>query len=504
MVIQTAFIGDAILATSFIRNLEEQYSGSDLSIDVLVRKGNQVFFEDLDVVAQVYTWEKKKNKYRNLLKLTSSLSKNSYDVVYNLHRYSSSGLLTSQIKAKQKIGFKSNPLSFLYDKRIDHEIPYERKGAYSLSPGYLHEVERNSLLLSEESQLRRPFFEIPDLSPDFSEKLGAFNIVLAPGSVWETKHWPIDYWVELINEFPESVRFFVIGSQEDFQIGERLSQVRDHVFNCCGKIDLLQSTALIKSSDLIYTNDSAPMHLASVANTVTRAIYCATKIELGFGPLADYSLYRKSRTGCCSTGLHGAKKCKAGDFHCGRDLTAKIVAGRDPDIFRAARKLKAGEAVVIGVESSNSLQAVRPFVEKLESDQAGTVQTLYAETPDQISEMLALSDSSLGRVLEIAQEFALRILVTGDHFRDASGISSSEVAIEIPQDPEWLLLLKLSGGVLAARETDKKGDPILKLTPSTSEPANVIRYRDGSFELLEKGFRSDELAQVLSGFSVSD
>ena len=46
---------------------------------------------------------------------------------------------------------------------------------------------------------------------------------------------------------------------------------------------------LIKDAWMNFTNDSAPLHLASAMNAPVTVIYCSTVPRFGFGPLSDDS-----------------------------------------------------------------------------------------------------------------------------------------------------------------------------------------------------------------------
>jgi len=85
----------------------------------------------------VLIWNKKESKVRNLFKMIGQIRSHRYDCLVNVHRFASSGFITSLSNAKLKIGFDKNPVSFLFDKRIKHEI------------GNLHEVQRNQKLIEE-------------------------------------------------------------------------------------------------------------------------------------------------------------------------------------------------------------------------------------------------------------------------------------------------------------------------------------------------------------------
>ena len=65
LVIQTAFIGDVILATSLLETLNLNFPKS--KIDILVRKGNESLFNEHPFINQVIVWNKKDEKIKNLI-----------------------------------------------------------------------------------------------------------------------------------------------------------------------------------------------------------------------------------------------------------------------------------------------------------------------------------------------------------------------------------------------------------------------------------------------------
>jgi heptosyltransferase-2 len=122
LIIQTAFIGDVILATPLIETIKQNYREAE--IDFLLRKGNKGLLKNNPHIRNIYVWDKSQ-KLRNLFRLASAINQANerYDYVINLQRFFSTGLLTMGIKAKRKIGFAKNPLSLFYNER---KIAYNR------------------------------------------------------------------------------------------------------------------------------------------------------------------------------------------------------------------------------------------------------------------------------------------------------------------------------------------------------------------------------------------
>lgn len=310
LVIQTAFIGDVILATALVEKLKEKYP--EASIDFLLRKGNEDLFRGHPFIRAVIIWVKKKDKIKNLFAVIKAVRANRYDCIVNVHRFASSGLITAFSGSKLKIGFDKNPLSFLFDVKVKHKIG-----------DFLHEVDRNQLLIKEltDELSRKPKLYLTSSDVEkVNSLLGDVKkyICIAPTSVWFTKQFPKEKWIELINELNDSI--VLLGASSDYELCEFIKVNSKHqgVLNLAGKLSFLESAALMKGAVMNYVNDSAPMHLASAVNAPVTAIYCSTTPAFGFGPLSDRSsiMETKESLSCRPCGLHGFKACPQGHFKC--------------------------------------------------------------------------------------------------------------------------------------------------------------------------------------------
>jgi len=92
LVIQTAFIGDVVLATGIIEKLHAYFPGAQ--IDFLLRKGNEGLLLGHPFLHEVLIWDKKKDKLRNLVRMGRKIRKTRYDIVINVQRFAATGMLT--------------------------------------------------------------------------------------------------------------------------------------------------------------------------------------------------------------------------------------------------------------------------------------------------------------------------------------------------------------------------------------------------------------------------
>ncbi len=322
LIIQTAFIGDTILASQFARAVKEKYP--DSKIHFFLRKGNESVIEGLPTIEKTWVWDKKGGKTRNLLRLISELRRIEFDMVFNLHRHFNSGLVSMLMKSPFKTGFSQNPLSFFYTRKIKHQIP---------DPRGWHEVQRNLELIPdykivENSKNYRP--ELPLLKKNFDKVAPHITdnyFVVAPASVWYTKAWSESKYRALTAELSKMGKVYFIGAPSDKELCDRIRKDFSNTENLCGSLSLLDSAALMQKARRVFVNDSAPLHLASCVNAKTTAIFCSTVQAFGYTPLAEDSVVidMGQTLSCRPCGLHGHTACPKGHFDCSEKIEIKSV-----------------------------------------------------------------------------------------------------------------------------------------------------------------------------------
>ena len=320
LVIQTAFIGDVVLATGLLEKLHQFYP--DASIDIMVRKGNEALFDAHPFLHDVLVWDKKQGKYSQLLKLLRQVRRTRYDLLVNVQRFAATGLLTAFSRARQTIGFDKNPFSFLFSDVINHIV--------SEGGQELHEIERNHELIRDitDAKAARPrlYPSVQDEQKVKSYKEQPY-LCVAPASVWFTKQFPAKQWIQLLDALPAHYHVYLLGAPGDQLLCEeiRTTSSNPNVTNLAGKLNFLSSAALQKDAVMNYVNDSAPMHFASAVNAPVAAVYCSTIPAFGFGPLSDqrHIIEVQEPLNCRPCGLHGKKACPLHHFHCATKISTR-------------------------------------------------------------------------------------------------------------------------------------------------------------------------------------
>ncbi len=311
LIIQTAFIGDVILATALIEKLKVHFPKGELHF--LLRKGNETLLQNNPHISQILIWDKTKRKYGSYFSNLKIIRNENYTHVINLHRFFSSGLLTVFSRAGETIGFDKNPLSIFYSKRIIHQFGTEKNP--------IHEVERNLNLIEylTDNKLVKP--KIYPSKEDFSKvKTESDFITISPGSVWFTKQWPSEKWIIFIDRVGEDKSIYLLGGKGEFELCQSIKTTSNHpnVINKAGQLSFLESAALMSQANMNFVNDSAPLHLASAVNAPVTVVFCSTIPGFGFTPLSNNSIVIETdeKLACRPCGLHGKKSCPKGHFKC--------------------------------------------------------------------------------------------------------------------------------------------------------------------------------------------
>ena len=283
LIIHTAFIGDIVLSTPIIEKLKTEYPNSE--IYYLTTPISATLLKSNPDINEVLIFDKKSNDKGviGLLRTAMNLRKYKFDKVFVLHRYMRSSTLAFLSGGKERIGFESASGSFLYNKKVRYNSEF-------------HEIERVlSLVESKSKQNDQKEYKIKIYTtPESKVKIDKFwndfslfnkqIITIAPGSKWFTKMWPSEYFDTLIDQLSQlkSVSVVLIGGNEDKEI---LLINANKTIDLRGETSLLDMAEILNRTDILVSNDSSPLHIASsFERPFILAIFGPTTKSLGFTP----------------------------------------------------------------------------------------------------------------------------------------------------------------------------------------------------------------------------
>jgi heptosyltransferase-2 len=328
LVIQTAFIGDAILTLPLIQALKKVEV--ETSVDVLVTPRTSGLFSNHPAVNEILIFDKNNRDrgFTGLGRVARLIAQHRYEAALVPHRSIRSALLPWLGRIPTRIGFDRSAGWFL----LTQTVRYEQS---------LHEVDRNlSLLKPLGMNLDEKL--LPDLYPS-EEDIQAVDAFLAqsnlrdpsslvgiaPGSVWNTKRWLKERYAELTRRFVEQgLAVVLVGGEQDKPLCREIQAAvaSPQVVTAAGYLSLLQSAELIRRCRAFVSNDSAPLHLATAMRTPVVAIFGSTVPEFGFAPYGDKSVVLETKgLSCRPCSAHGRQRCPIKTFECMENISTELV-----------------------------------------------------------------------------------------------------------------------------------------------------------------------------------
>ncbi len=321
LVIQTAFIGDAILTLPMIQILKEMFSESEIHV-VCIPPSKEIFSAS-SCVKEVKVLDKR-NKHKSifsLYKFSQDLRREKYTRVYSPHRSFRTALLVMLLGIRETYGFSNSSLSHVYKNIIEYEPEH-------------HEVQRNLDLVGYNYSLNE-WRILPQLNIELDIKnkiddyfrtagIDDMFICIAPGSVWNTKVYPVEYFEEIIESVANNYhhKVLLVGGKNDATLCSDIEKkFPGKVYSAAGMFTIVESIEILKRAELLITNDSAPTHMAMCADIPVITLFCSTSADFGFYPYNRGSSFLSyDDLFCKPCGIHGYEKCPVNTFECGCNL----------------------------------------------------------------------------------------------------------------------------------------------------------------------------------------
>lgn len=310
LVIQTAFLGDVVLATGLLDALAARHG----PVDVVTTPAARPLVETHPAVRRAIAYDKRRldRGLSGLLRLARMLRREGYARAVLPHRSLRSAAIARLAGIPERIGFAGGPASWSYTRVVE-------------APAGVHDAERQLALAADGVDARSGGRARVSLGLTGEDRLAADRwltergitgdfTALAPGSIWGTKRW--GGYVQLAARLQGPV--VVLGGPDDLPLAREVAAAageRGH--SAAGALPLRVSAALLERARVLVTNDSAPLHLAGAVGTRTVAIFGPTVPAFGFGPRGARDRIIEIRgLECRPCSHHGPETCPLGHHKC--------------------------------------------------------------------------------------------------------------------------------------------------------------------------------------------
>lgn len=251
------------------------------------------------------------------------LHKARFDLVVDIQGLFRSGLISYLSGAPMRVGFHNGRelSTVFYTHKID--VPIN-----------LHAVDRNlKLVASLGCEIQKVKFPLNKNKKTLQGVSDFFKrnqletkkplIILVPGGRWEKKRWPAEFFSKLGFLLSKELQagIVMVGSSQERSLVQGIKKSMQVPSAVAIDIPLSNLVGILGKSDLVVTNDSGPMHIASAAGIPVVALFGPTNPDLT-GPYTERQLVISKNMECSPC---YRKRCIQNSFECMESITVEEV-----------------------------------------------------------------------------------------------------------------------------------------------------------------------------------
>lgn len=282
VIVQIGRIGDMILTTPLFSELKKVFPSAQ--IIVISSAVNKLIALNNVSAGKVIEFVKSPSGILSLFKLLFRKADIWIDTKDNYSR--TSEYLVKSLKPKLSLGF--NFEKKIFDADLKDFALCRHAVCLNVSPvNYLNKSAQLSLI--------RPSYGIPvSVSDKFNglfDNKGKLNLVINISAGNESRYLSGEKWLEVIKKLSsnEKLKIHLIGLPKDRELIENLlTNCSDKKINYIKTSDIMETSEVVRKSDLVLTPDTSIVHICSAFNKPVIAVYPDLKWNLDkFRPLSD-------------------------------------------------------------------------------------------------------------------------------------------------------------------------------------------------------------------------
>ena len=356
LLIKLSAVGDVIHTIPVLNKLRRRYPSAQLdwlvtpAIAELLRH-NPAITNVIEFAREDWSRPWTPAPFVSYARLAAKLRANGYDLVVDMHGQFRTAVFALATGAPVRIGFDrprarvwdASPRTFSAEAR-KHAWQGAREGSWLAYTDHipvptldLHAVDRYlsvGPILGLEEGPPDFSFPIPQAASANIESLlrrhdiaGAPLVAMAPGTIWETKHWGTDKFAEVARHFlQKGFAVALMGSRRERTVCEEVARLAPGSVDVAGETTLTELAALVRRSAISVTNDSGPMHLAVALGRPVVSVFGPTD-PIWIGPYGRADAVLRAGVPCSPCLLRQLSRCRY-DHVCMENVSAPAVIER--------------------------------------------------------------------------------------------------------------------------------------------------------------------------------
>jgi heptosyltransferase I len=372
LLIKLSAVGDVIHTIPVLNKLRARFPGARLdwlvtpAIAELLRY-NPAIDNVIEFAREDWATPWRPAPFISYARLAAGLRASRYDLVVDMHGQLRTAIFTLATGAPVRIGF-DRPRGRVWDASARSFPPEARKHAWQGARegswiAYTHHIPVPTLDLHAVDRYLNvgPLLGLAEGPADFSFPIppqaaanvetllrqrgagGADVVAMAPGTIWETKHWGSDKFAEVARHFlRKGFALALMGTRRERAVCDEVARLAPGAINVAGQTSLTELAALIRRSAISVTNDSGPMHLAVALGRPVVSVFGPTD-AVWIGPYGRADAVLQSGIACSPCYLRTLDRCPHGHA-CMHKVPASAVIERAEAILRRQSGVALAEA----------------------------------------------------------------------------------------------------------------------------------------------------------------
>lgn len=302
LVIRFSSIGDIVLTSPVVRALKEQ---ANAEVHFLTKSPFIPVLEHNPHIDKIHTISSVFEK------TIAELKKEKFDYIIDLHH----NLRSLRFKKALAVpSYSFNKLNI--EKWLLVNLKWNRMPKIHIVDRYIETCKALGIkndnkgldyFISENEEV-----SMDSLSPIYKQGY----IALVIGAQHSTKRLPLKQLLKFCKESTKPI--IVLGGKDDASHGWHLEQIDpNRIYNACGKYSINQSASLVKQADIVVSNDTGLMHIASAFKKKVLMVWGNTMPDFGMYPYqTEHVNFEVNGLSCRPCSKIGFENCPKKHFHC--------------------------------------------------------------------------------------------------------------------------------------------------------------------------------------------
>jgi heptosyltransferase I len=356
LLIKLSAVGDVFHTIPVLNKLRRRYPAAQL--DWLVTPALAELLRHNPAISNVIAFAREDwskpwtlTPFVSYARLANKLRNNAYDLVVDMHGQFRTAVFTLATGAPVRIGF-DRPRAQVWDTSSRTFSTEARKHAWQGARegswlAYTHHIPVPTLDLHAVNRYLSvgPILGLAEGPPDFffpipqaasasvdallrrHDIAGAPLVTMAPGTIWETKHWGSDKFAEVARHFlQKGFAVALMGTRRERVVCDEVARLAPGAIDIAGETTLTELVALVRRSAISVTNDSGPMHLAAALDRPVVSVFGPTD-PIWVGPYGRADAVLRAGVPCSPCYLRQLSRCRY-DHACMANVSARTVIDR--------------------------------------------------------------------------------------------------------------------------------------------------------------------------------